>query len=173
MGVAIPKIIWELWLRDLENGPAFTIEDIFDLFKKDEQKDAKSAIAKLKHEKTIRQKQNYDGSVLISLSEKGKLRALNLIFRKLNKRKEKWDGKWRMVSFDIPDHCTKGRKALVYRLKLGGFYELQKSLFIYPYDCEKEVRAFAKLFKIEKYICFALLESIDNKDKLMHHFKLG
>ena len=173
MGMAIPKIIMELWIRDLENGPAFTIDDIFDFFKKGEQKDAKVAVARLKHEEAIKQKQNYDGSVLVSLSEKGKLRALNLIFRRFNKRKEKWDDKWRMVSFDIPDHCTRGRKALVYRLKLGGFYELQKSLFIYPYDCEKEVKCLAKLFKIEKYICFALLESINNKDKLIHHFKLA
>ncbi len=171
--MAIPKIIRELWLRDLENGPAFTIDDIFDFFKEEEQKEAKAAVARLKHEEVIKQKQNYDGSVLVSLSEKGRLRALNLIFRKLGNRKEKWDGKLRMVSFDIPVRCTKGRKALVYRLKSGGFYELQKSLFVYPYDCEKEINALAKLFKIEKYICFALLESIDNKEKLMHHFKLG
>ena len=173
MGMAIPKIIWKLWLRDLEKGPAFTIDDVFDFFTKEEQKDARVAFARLKHEKSIKQKQNYDGSVLVSLSEKGKIRALNLIFRRLGTRKEKWDGKWRMVSFDIPDYCTKGRKALVYRLKSGGFYELQKSLFVYPYDCEKEIRALIKLFKIEKYICFALLESIDNKDNLLHHFKLG
>jgi len=172
MGAAIPKIIWELWLGDLEKGPPFTIDDIFDFFKEEEQKDAKIAVARLKHEKAIKQKQNYDGTVLVSLSEKGKLRALNLIFRKLENRKEKWDSKWRMVSFDIPVRCTKGRKALVYRLKSGGFYELQDSLFIYPYDCEKEVRALTKLLKIEKYICFAVLESIDNKDKLIHHFKL-
>jgi len=171
--MAIPKIIMELWLRDLENGPAFTIDDIFDFFKKGEQKDAKVAVARLKHEEAIKQKQNYDGSVLVSLSEKGKLRALNLIFRKLGNKKEKWDGKWRMISFDIPIHCTKGRKALVYRLKSGGFYELQDSLFVYPYDCKKEIKALTSLFKIEKYVCFGLLESIDNQDRLIHHFKLG
>jgi len=167
------KIMLKLLLGDFENGPSFTIDDIFDFFKKDEQKDAKAAIARLRYEEAIKQKQNYNGSVLVSLSEKGKLRALNLIFRRFDNKKEEWDGKWRMVSFDVPVHCTKGRKALVYRLKSSGFYELQDSLFIYPYNCEKEVKMLANLFKIEKYICFGLLESIDSQDKLIHHFKLG
>ncbi|OGZ78148.1 MAG: hypothetical protein A2358_02250 [Candidatus Staskawiczbacteria bacterium RIFOXYB1_FULL_37_44] len=174
MGVNIvtTKIMLKLLLGDFENGPPFTIGDIFDFFKEDGQKDVKAAMAKLKREEFVNQKQNYEGSVLVSLSEKGKLRALNMIFRRFDSRKEKWDGKWRMVSFDIPDHCTKGRKALVYRLKSAGFYELQKSLFIYPHDCEKEVKTLAHLFKIEKYIRLGLLESIDNQEILIKHFKL-
>ena len=126
----------------------------------------------MKRGEFIKQKQGYDGSVLVSLSEKGRLRALNLTFRKFETRKEKWDGKWRMVSFDIPVYCTKGRKALVYRLKSGDFYELQDSLFIYPYDFKKEIRALAVLFKIEKYIRFGLLEMIDGQENLISHFKL-
>ncbi|MEI7424938.1 MAG: hypothetical protein WCK10_02355 [Candidatus Staskawiczbacteria bacterium] len=120
-------------------------------------------------------KENYDGSVIVSLSEKGKLRALNLSFRRLSHRKERWDGKWRMVAFDIPEDHKKGRNALWYRLKLAGFYELQKSLFLYPYDCEKEIKAFIKLFKLDKYVRFALLEYIDNEEEVKKalRFKAG
>jgi DNA-binding transcriptional regulator PaaX len=50
---------------------------------------------------------------LVSLSEKGKLRALNIIFKSFDGKKEKWDGKWRMVCFDIPNSSEKGRKALL------------------------------------------------------------
>ncbi|OGZ78862.1 MAG: hypothetical protein A2528_00275 [Candidatus Staskawiczbacteria bacterium RIFOXYD2_FULL_37_9] len=166
-------ITTKIILRLFNEGSAFTIDDIFNFFKKDEQRDVKIAIARLKYEESIKRKQNYEGSVLISLSEKGKLRALNMIFKKFDNRKERWDGKWRMVSFDIPDVCAKGRKALAYRLRAGGFYKIQESLFLYPYNCEKEIKALARLFKIEKYICFGLLESIDDQDKLIHHFKLG
>ena len=77
-----------------------------------------------------KKKNDYDDSVIVSLSEKGKLRALNLSFRRLSKRKDKWDGRWRMVAFDIPENSTKGRNALRYRLRAGGFYELQESLFL-------------------------------------------
>ncbi|MEK7080294.1 MAG: hypothetical protein AAB925_00480 [Patescibacteria group bacterium] len=172
MSAVTAKIMLKLWFGDFENGPPFTIGDILNLFKKEEQKLAKRAVVDLRKNEFIKQKQNYDGSVLISLSEEGKLRALNLIFRRFDNRREKWDCKWRMVSFDIPNQYTKGRKALVYRLKSGGFYELQKSLFLYPYDCEKEIRALARLFKIEKYIRFGVLETIDSQEILIRRFKL-
>lgn len=172
MSAVTAKIMLKLWFGDFENGPQFTIGDIFNLFKKDEQQKVGRAIKDLKQQEFIRQKQNYDGSVLVSLSEKGKLRALNLIFRRFDNRRERWDCKWRMVSFDIPNQYTKGRKALVYRLKSGGFYELQKSLFLYPYDCENEIRALVRLFKIEKYIRFGLLEIIDGQEILIRRFKL-
>jgi DNA-binding transcriptional regulator PaaX len=159
-------------IKFLYTGPKYTIEDIFNLFKKETHGEVKAAIKNLKRSEFIKEKQDYNGSVLISLSEKGRLRALSIIFRRFDIRKEKWDGKWRMISFDIPVYCTKGRKALVYRLKSGSFYELQDSLFVYPYDCEKEIRALAILFKIEKYIRFGLLESVDGQEILMRHFKL-
>ena len=131
------------------------------------------AVADLKRQKLIEKKKDYEGSVLVSLTEKGILRMINFKFRRLSDKKEKWDGKWRMVAFDIPNSHRKGRKAFVYRLKMGGFYELQESIFLYPYDCKEEIGAFTGLFKIEKYIRFGLLDFIDNQDKLKHHYKLS
>ena len=109
------------------------------------QKEIKNSIRELSKLEFIKKKENYDGSVLISLNEKGRLRALNLSFKRFYNRKEKWDGKWRMVAFDIPDASRKGRNALRYRMRLGGFYELQESLFLYPYDCEKEIKNFVNI----------------------------
>ena len=122
----------------------------------------------------VTKKENsYDGSVIVSLSEKGRLRALNLSFRRLYNKKGEWDKKWRMVAFDIPEDCKKGRNALRYRLKMAGFYELQKSLFLYPYDCEKEIKTFIKLFKLEKYVRFAVLEYIDNGEDVERALRLN
>jgi len=74
--------------------------------------------------------------VIVSLSEKGKLRALNLKFKRLADKKEDWDKKWRMVVFDIPNSHRKGRDVLRYRLQKAGFSEVQESTFVYPFDCE-------------------------------------
>jgi DNA-binding transcriptional regulator PaaX len=130
------------------------------------QKEIKNSIRELSKLKFIKKKENYDGSVLISLNEKGRLRALNLSFKRFYNRKEKWDGKWRMIAFDIPDASRKGRNALRYRMRLGGFYELQESLFLYPYDCEREIKSFVELFKLEKYVRFALIDYIDNEKEI-------
>ncbi|MCX6722538.1 MAG: hypothetical protein NT094_00530 [Candidatus Staskawiczbacteria bacterium] len=133
-------------------------------------KQLSTAVCDLKKEKLIEKKKSYDGSVLVSLTETGILRAINFRFRRLSNKKEKWDGKWRMVAFDIPNERRKGRNALNYRLKMGGFYELQESIFLHPYDCKKEIDAFTKLFKIEKYVRFGLLDFIDNQDKIKLKF---
>src|ERR1035437_3448070 len=82
-------------------------KDIRGLIKANE-KDFKNSIAELKKYKFIDKKQGYDGSIIISLSDKGRLRVLNTRFRRLYSRKEKWDDKWRMVAFDIPEECRKG-----------------------------------------------------------------
>jgi len=111
--------------------------------------------------------------VIVSLSEKGKLRVLNICLRRLNDRKEHWDKKWRMVAFDIPNIHRKGRDAVRYRLRSGGFYKLQESMFIHPYNCEREIRDLAALFKLEKYVSFALLDFIDGQDGLIKLFKLN
>ena len=143
-----------------------------DLIKPDE-KNFQDSIAGLKKYKFIQKKKNYDGSVLISLTEKGKLRALNIRFRRLENRKDVWDGKWRMVAFDIPNEFKKGRDALRYRMKSGGFYELQESLFLYPYDCKAEIDDFVELFKLHNCVRFGLLDFIDNQERLKIHFRLN
>ena len=87
-------------------------------------KQLKTVVFDLNRQKLIEKKKDYENSVLVSLTERGMLRVLNFRFRRLNDKKEKWDRKWRMVAFDIPDSHRKGRNALRYRLKMGGFYEL-------------------------------------------------
>jgi len=131
------------------------------------------AFNELSRSKLIQKKKDYNGSIIVSLTEKGRLRALNYSFKKFSNRKEKWDGKWRMVAFDVPNECRKGRDALRYRMKIGGFYMLQDSLFIYPYDCEKEIKAIIDLFKLQKYVRLGILEDIDNNEELKKKFKLS
>lgn len=150
----------------------FSGRDIRALIKRGGAKDFKDSIAELKKYKFIEKRQSYDGSIIISLSDKGRLRALNARFRRLYSRKEKWDGKWRMIAFDIPEEHRKGRSALRYRLKHAGFFEFQESLFVYPYDCEKEIKDFVGLFKLEKYVCFVLVDHFDNQEDIKKFFKL-
>ena len=135
-------------------------------------KQLSTTVHDLKKEKLIIERKNYEGSVLISLTEKGMLRAINYRFRRLGNKKEKWDGKWRMVFFNIPENRRKGRDALRYRLKTAGFYKLQESIFIFPYECEKEIRDFIKLFKMEKYVRFGLLDFIDDGQRIAELYKL-
>lgn len=149
---------------------------IFDIIPKEwekiNKKEIQNNLRELYKSKFIKRKENYDGSINVSLTERGKLRALNLRFKNLKNIKSEWDKRWRIVAFDIPEKYKKGRSALRYRLKAAGFYEFQKSIFLYPYNCEKEIADFIKLFKMEKYVRFGLLEFIDNEGDIKKVFEI-
>ncbi len=176
----LEEILWQIYYQtdhkvvgSRRDPRFFILNDILKDIHNFTGKQLSTAVYDLKKQKLIEKKKDYEGSVLVSLTEKGMLRAINFKFRRLNDKKEKWDGKWRMVAFDIPNECQKGRKALVYRLKTGGFYELQESIFLYTHDCKEEIDALVKLFKLEKYVRFGLLNFIDNQDKVKLRFKVG
>ena len=51
----------------------------------------------------------------------------------------KWDGKWRVILFDIPTDKESQRQAFKKRLKNIGAYMVQKSVFAFPYPCQEEI----------------------------------
>src|SRR3989344_9236435 len=55
----------------------------------------------------------------------------------VNKSGYKWDGKWRIIFFDIPEKKRRYRDELRSMLKTIGFKEFQKSIWIYPYKVPK------------------------------------
>lgn len=64
-----------------------------------------------------------------------------------------WDGKWRVVIFDVPE--TAGRSTRdIFRRKLNnlGFVMIQKSVFACPWPCEMEILNLSEILNIEKSI---------------------
>lgn len=174
----LEEILWNIYFQTehgvvrRNDGRFFILNDVLKDVHNFTAKQLSVAVRDLKKEKLIEENKNYNGSILVSLTERGMLRAINYRFRRLGNKREKWDGKWRMVFFNIPENRRKGRDALRYRLRIAGFYKLQESIFIFPYECEKEVRDFIKLFKMEKYVRFGLLDFIDDGQHIAELFKL-
>ncbi len=129
-------------------------------------------INKLYKSQLIKAEENPDGSFTFVLTKKGKSKAMAYNVQNIKIKKEKWDGKWRIVSFDIPEKSKKARDTLRWKLKKLGFYELQKSVFVFPYPCEDEMDFIIEFFNLRKYVRFGILESIDNELHLRKIFKL-
>lgn len=55
-------------------------------------------------------------------------------------RPKHWDGKWRIIIFDIPHELRMLRNAFRNKLRELGFYGLQKSVWVCPFECRKEVQ---------------------------------
>ena len=88
-------------------------------------------------------------------------------------RQHIWDGKWRIVFFDIPEERRRYRDYLRKTLKLLGFKELQRSIWIYPYLVPSFLKNLLFGEEIRQYVRFVTTEHIDNDQELRTQFKLS
>ena len=131
------------------------------------------SIRALYESKLVQEKHNQDGSVTLILSERGKKRALVYKIDEMKiKSATKWDGKWRLVLFDIPEDRKKERNALSFRLKQIGMKWYQKSVFICPYPCDDELEFIIEFYQVRSFVRRILAESIDNELHFKHKFGL-
>lgn len=130
------------------------------------------SINALYKEKLISEKYNKDGTVTLILTKEGKKFALTYDIENMKIEKPlKWDRKWRIVIFDIPEHLKKTRDIFRIQLRSLGFYELQKSVFVYPYKCSNEIEYLTEFYKIKRFVRFITADSIDNELHLKQIFK--
>jgi hypothetical protein len=115
-----------------------------------------------------------DGQQILTLTEEGKKRVLQFDLDKIViKRPRKWDGYWRLVLFDIPEKYKLGREALRSKLKQLGFYQLQKSCFIHPFDCKSEITFISEIFEVAPYVNFILVKDLEGASQLVKYFNLS
>ena len=141
-------------------------------WKKINQKHLKEEIRNLYRSKLVSIKQNNDGTSTLTLTDKGKVRALTYRFDDMKIKREKWDGQWRLVIFDIPEDLRKARDALRFKLRDLGFCELQKSVFVFPYECKNEIDFIVEFFQVRPYVRYGILRLIDNDLHLRKIFHL-
>ncbi|MBI4599529.1 hypothetical protein HY732_01245 [Candidatus Uhrbacteria bacterium] len=133
----------------------------------------RTAIRDLYRSKLIDGKQNRDGTHTFVLSEKGKKKALTYQFETMKIEKKKWDGKWRFVCFDIPESLKSSRDALRRKLLDVGFRELQKSMFVIPFECLSEIEFIIEYFRLRAHVRYGVIDAIDNELHLKKMFELS
>jgi DNA-binding transcriptional regulator PaaX len=129
------------------------------------------ALYRLKKRKIISIERHND-KVIIKLTEKGRKKQLAYALENIAiKTPPNWDKKWRLVFFDIPERCGKARRNFVRKLKQVGFLQFQKSVWLYPYDCQEEIDFIAEILGVAQYFTL-LTASIENDQPLRQHFNL-
>lgn len=83
------------------------------------------------------------------------------------------DKYWRIFIFDIPEEKRAARDILRSKLYEFNFYQIQKSVYVTPYPCERELNALIKLLAIEEYTIVMIAKSLGRaEDKIRRHYKL-
>ena len=115
-----------------------------------------------------------DGKKFLRLTEVGrKALAFEQAKVALKNQKKKWDGRWRMVVFDIPERRRRVRIRLRAFMSEIGFVRLQDSVWVYPYDCEDYVALLKAELKIGKDVLYAIADTIEHDKRIRLHFKLS
>lgn len=85
-------------------------------------------------------------------------------------RPRRWDKRWRVLIFDIPEYRRALRNKIRQTLIGIGFMRLQDSVWIYPYDCEDLIALLKADFKIGKDMLYMIVEELEGDRHLKEHF---
>lgn len=112
-----------------------------------------------------------DGSVRLTAKGESALSLLEASEFHI-KTPRRWDGRWRVLIFDVPERKRQLRVRLTATLRSAGFVRLQDSVWVHPFDCEDMFQLFKTELGIRSEVLYIIADTIENDAKLRQHFKL-
>lgn len=114
-----------------------------------------------------------NGEKIVTITEKGMKNifkyALNdLKIPKLNK----WDGKWRLVLYDISARKRLSTEQIRKNLLRLGFIMIQESVYIFPYPCEREIELLRTYYALNREIKVITASKIEDEESYKTYFGL-
>lgn len=111
-----------------------------DLWKKYNKSYLCRSIKSLQKQKLVNVHTDISGQSVISITRSGRKQILHDALTGLDIQKPaRWDGMWRLVIYDVSDAKKKMRDVFRRTLKSIGFHQLQKSIWIFPFDCQDQI----------------------------------
>ncbi|MEK7127175.1 MAG: CRISPR-associated endonuclease Cas2 [Patescibacteria group bacterium] len=127
-------------------------------------------LAKLEKEKAI-DIFNKNGNQVVVLTDKGCKKVLEGSVEEMVINKPPvWDHKWRIVLYDIFDKKKNIRDHFRKCLTSAGFFEIQKSVYIHAYPCEKEIEYLKTYLGLAGEVKVIIAEKIEDDDKFRSYF---
>lgn len=108
----------------------------------------------------------------IELTDLGRMELMKINLNKYQVKKDRWDGRWRVVFFDVGEEERKARDRFRYFLKRLGFKQLQRSLWVCPYDVIDAIEEVRELLNIKYDVRWAIMTEIENEESLKRWFRV-
>ena len=90
----------------------------------------------------------------------------------LQEKPKRWDGKWRVLIFDIPERKRNIRDYIRSTLVTLGFYHLQDSVWVCPYDREDFIAMLKVDLQIGKDVLYVIADRIEHDMPIRKYFEL-
>lgn len=115
------------------------------------------------------------GERRIRITEKGRGMMDEIEFREHTIPEQAfWDGRWRVLIFDISERRRRVRAQLRRLLQGAGFVRIQDSVWVYPYPCDEFISLVRTHLKsgVGEILSF-VAEALESDKWLREYFRLG
>lgn len=110
------------------------------------------------------------GEEIIKLTQKGHAKYLKFSLEELSLNSKRWDGKWRIVVYDIAKFKKSQVSAFRNILKYINFFQLQKSVYLTPYQCDGQIAYLREYFGISDEVLLIRADKIENESFYKQYF---
>lgn len=138
----------------------------------------KNKYQKYKYKKVI--KKLFDDKIIYLSGEEIRLSKEGLELLKLSqvqdivsiKHSKEWDGIWHLVCYDVPEELKGKRDFFRRKLIELGFYQVQYSLWVIPWECKEEIAIISQNLGIAPFVAYLNTDYLPKQKKLISHFYL-
>lgn len=129
-------------------------------------------IAQLRKQKLITIEEHH-GVQTVTLTKNGKRRILKYSLEELTIEKQNtWDGRWRLVMYDVPKDKKYLRDVFRQTLKSLGFYQLQESVWLHPFPCESQVTFLREYYGVGNEVLYVVASKLEDDTPYRTYFDL-
>lgn len=155
--------------KDLEKLGNFLAEDEWDKF---DERRLRQRLKEMRKRRLIKIYKAGDKYV-VQITKKGRKKLLKYKLEELEiPTPKKWDGKWRIVTYDVPKGKNRARDAIRTTLKRLGFCQLQKSVYLYPYPCRNAIEFLREFYGIGEAVTLLTVGYLENEEAYKEYFDL-
>ena len=112
------------------------------------------------------------GKTRMLLTEQGRARARRAMLGNPLPRKKRWDERWRILIFDIPESKRVLRDKVRSIVSGFGFVRLQDSVWVFPYDCEDIITLLKAELRLGTQMLYIIADAIEYDKPLREQFDL-
>lgn len=113
---------------------------------------------------------NENEQEVIKLTQKGHIKYLRFKLEELSLKGKSWDGKWRLVIYDISKLKKSAQENFRRVLKQINFFPLQKSVYLTPYKCREEIEYLREYFNLSAEVLLLEISKLENESYYKQYF---
>lgn len=132
----------------------------------------KRTLRRMQNEKLVKIVER-DGEQVVELTTHGKRRIIKYSLDNLSIEKPGvWDGRWRLVLYDVPHRRRQLRDIFRQSLKSLGFYQLQESVWLYPHPCEQQITFLREFYGVGGEVLYVVATKLEDDAPYRTYFGL-